>query len=87
VPLDPCRIRIALAPVEICPYNRHAGYVQRGGTVHLILGNRHIVRFGEAGVLQLNDAESAEDFFVHEFDASAPGAAIKWWPHQPRRSP
>jgi hypothetical protein len=62
-----------LAPVELGPYNRHAGYCYGGeGKAALILGNRHIVQFNR-GTLVLNQSPMAkdgvgrfEDFIVHE---------------------
>src|SRR3974390_721200 len=67
-PLDTLNIRVVLAPVELGPYNRHAGY-QYGpdGQGVFILGNRHVVRLynGTLTLVQggqwLND-----DFIVHE---------------------
>src|SRR5215510_6686759 len=45
VPLDVLNIRVVLAPVELGPYNRHAGYQYgRDGEGVFILGNRHVVR-------------------------------------------
>jgi len=44
-PLDVLNIRVVLAPVELGPYNRHAGYQYgRDGKGVFILGNRHVVR-------------------------------------------
>jgi hypothetical protein len=40
VPLDALNIRVVLAPVELGPYNRHAGY-HFAGQGAFILGNRH----------------------------------------------
>ena len=73
VPLDTLKIRVVLAPVEIGPYTRHAGYCYGGeGKAALILGNRHIVQFN-CGTLVLNQSRLAEngvgrfeDFIVHE---------------------
>jgi hypothetical protein len=51
VPLDVLNIRVVLAPVELGPYNRHAGYIYGGeGKGAFILGNRHLVHFSD-GVL------------------------------------
>src|SRR6516165_6547394 len=63
VPLDGLNIRIVLAPVELGPYNRHAGYHYGPDDGTFILGNRHVVRL-EGGVLKL--APGSEDFIVHE---------------------
>jgi hypothetical protein len=71
VPLETLNIRVVLAPVELGPYNRHAGYhYGREGKGTFILGNRHIVELG-AGALALkapadNVVGSFEDFIVHE---------------------
>lgn len=71
VPLEALNIRVVLAPVELGPYNRHAGYCYGGeGKGALILGNRHIVEFRE-GTLALRQATGRtlsryEDFIVHE---------------------
>lgn len=73
VPLDALNIRVVLAPVELGPYNRHAGYHYGGpndeGT--FILGNRHIVELKDGTlVLKQSAAHSLlsrfEDFIVHE---------------------
>src|SRR6476619_7041291 len=71
VPLDTLNIRVVLAPVELGPYNRHAGYCYGGeGKAASILGNRHIVTF-KNGTLALIDSEGHthshyEGFIVHE---------------------
>lgn len=73
VPLDTLNIRVVLAPVELGPYNRHAGYCHGGeGQAAFILGNRHIVKLSN-GTLVLNQSRVAEtgvgrfeDFIVHE---------------------
>jgi hypothetical protein len=53
IPLDALNIRVVLAPVEMGPYNRHAGYhYGPDGEGALILGNRHVVRL-EHGTLNL----------------------------------
>ena len=71
VPLDPLNIRIVLAPIELGPYNGHAGYqygeVENGA---FILGNRHIVEL-KSGTLQLKERSKLwlsgiTDFVVHE---------------------
>jgi hypothetical protein len=68
VPLDVLNIRVVLAPVELGPYNRHAGY-QYGhdGEGVFILGNRHIARLnhGTLTLVQPGDWLS-DDFLVHE---------------------
>jgi hypothetical protein len=51
-PLDALNIRVVLAPVELGPYNRHAGYHYGVDQGAFILGNRHIVRL-ENGTLVL----------------------------------
>lgn len=44
VPLEALNIRVVLAPVELGPYNRSAGYcAELAGA--FILGNRHVVGF------------------------------------------
>jgi hypothetical protein len=66
VPLDTLNIRVVLAPVELGPYNRHAGYTySRDGAY--ILGNRHIVNWAN-GTLTLVQPDQwlSEDFIVHE---------------------
>jgi hypothetical protein len=68
VPLDVLNIRVVLAPVELGPYNRHAGYQYRhDGEGVFILGNRHIVRLnhGTLTLVQPGDWLS-DDFIVHE---------------------
>jgi hypothetical protein len=42
-------IRVVLAPVELGPYNRHAGY-HFAGQGAFILGNRHIVRLKDGSL-------------------------------------
>ena len=64
-PLDALNVRIVLAPVELGPYNRHAGYhYGRGDRGTFILGNRHIVEL-QGGTVVLVQGP-AEDFIVHE---------------------
>src|SRR4051812_30569680 len=66
VPLDPLAVRVVLAPVELGPYNRHAGYHVGDGHTTFILGNRHQCRFCD-GELRINDEQRlVEDFVVHE---------------------
>jgi hypothetical protein len=67
-PLDPLRIRVVLAPVEIGPYNKHAGYTIHGGNevYHFILGNRHICDYARDGSFRLPDLGRAQDFIIHE---------------------
>lgn len=69
VPLDALNVRVVLAPVELGPYNRHAGYHheagQGGGT--FILGNRHIVTLKEGDLILAQRSEGfLTDFIVHE---------------------
>src|SRR5262245_54607833 len=65
--LDPLRIRIALAPDEIGPYNRHAGFTNSKAEIsNIILGNRHVCHLVSDGSVVLNDLQWAEDFLVHE---------------------
>ena len=55
VPLDALNIRVVLAPVELGPYNKHAGYhYGPEGSGAFILGNRHIVQFKD-GTLVLKE--------------------------------
>ena len=59
-----------LAPVELGPYNRHAGYVYGKDGSGFILGNRHIVKL-QGGSLVLKDRAqhlmaSVTEFIVHE---------------------
>jgi len=77
-PLDPLKIRIVLAPVEIGPYNKHLGYTngipkENAATAfRFILGNRYISDFDDHGVFMLHEKQQdtwkigAEDFLVHE---------------------
>jgi len=67
-PLDVLNIRVVLAPVELGPYNRHAGY-QYGhdGEGVFILGNRHIVRLNHVTLTLVQDGHwLSDDFIVHE---------------------
>jgi hypothetical protein len=74
-PLNALNIRVVLAPVELGPYNRHAGYHYGGGSDGdgtFILGNRHIVKLS-GGSLKLKGDDTADDylrgmesFIVHE---------------------
>jgi len=71
VPLEVLNIRVVLAPVELGPYNRHAGYCYGGeGKGALILGNRHVVTFKRGTLALIKPAESNlsgyENFIVHE---------------------
>jgi hypothetical protein len=65
-PLDTLNIRVVLAPIELGPYNRHAGYIHSADGA-FILGNRHIVRWA-GGTLTLVQSGHwlSEDFIVHE---------------------
>src|SRR5262245_25985049 len=68
VPLDVLNIRVVLAPIELGPYNRHAGYhYGPEGQGAFILGNRHIVRL-DKGTLTLVPGRQflSDDFIVHE---------------------
>jgi hypothetical protein len=70
VPLDVLNIRVVLAPVELGPYNRHAGYHYGKGQGAFILGNRHIVEL-QGGTLVLKARAQGfmagvTDFIVHE---------------------
>jgi hypothetical protein len=67
VPLDSLNIRVVLAPIELGPYNRHAGYIHSADGA-FILGNRHIVKWTGDGTLTLvqSDQWLSEDFIVHE---------------------
>jgi hypothetical protein len=68
VPLDALNIRVVLAPVELGPYNRDAGYhYSPDEQSTFILGNRHVVRLGN-GTLTLVQREQwlSDDFIVHE---------------------
>ena len=64
-PLDPLTIRVVLAPVEIGPYNGHAGYYHGEGDDAFILGNRHHCRLVN-GELVIINRQHFEDFVVHE---------------------
>jgi hypothetical protein len=81
-PLDGLNIRIVLAPVELGPYNRHAGYHYGDGDGTFILGNRHIVGL-EGGTLTLkhNAADrllrGIEDFIVHELTHARQGQLLR----------
>ena len=56
VPLDALNIRVVLAPVELGPYNRHAGYhYGPEGSGAFILGNRHIVQFKDGTLVLKRD--------------------------------
>ncbi len=70
VPLDALNIRVVLAPVELGPYNRHAGYHYGADAGTFILGNRHVVEL-KGGTLVLTQRAAQhlaryEDFIVHE---------------------
>jgi hypothetical protein len=73
IPLDSLNIRVVLAPVELGPYNRHAGYHYGGdeGQGAFILGNRHVVQL-RGGTLELTRRPDVgfEDFIVHELTHS-----------------
>jgi hypothetical protein len=68
VPLETLNIRVVLAPVEMGPYNKHAGYIYGGeGKAAFILGNRHIVSlYNGTLVLVPKGRWFSEDFIVHE---------------------
>src|SRR5215831_1109509 len=76
VPLDALNIRIVLAPVELGPYGRHAGYLYRPEEGLFILGNRNIVEFDGVSLILKESARRADrhigitsgnqDFIVHE---------------------
>jgi hypothetical protein len=65
----PLEYPVVLAPVELGPYNRHAGYYY-GPEQGFILGNRHVVDL-RGGTLTLKQHSQrffafCEDFIVHE---------------------
>src|SRR5262245_52419898 len=68
VPLDVLNIRVVLAPVELGPYNRHAGYhYDPDGQGVFILGNRHVVRLDKGTLTLVQDGQWLnDDFIVHE---------------------
>jgi hypothetical protein len=72
VPLDALNIRVVLAPIELGPYNRHAGYHYEAEHGTLILGNRKIVKLrkGTLVFVQSDEAtlflQAITDFIVHE---------------------
>src|SRR6516165_5191523 len=67
VPLDALNIRVVLAPVELGPYNRHAGYnYGPEGKGAFILGNRHVVRLNQGTLTLVQDQWLSDDFIVHE---------------------
>src|SRR4051795_6621310 len=70
VPLDTLNIRVVLAPIELGPYNRHAGYHHGNGEGSFILGNRHIAGLSNGTLALKQSADSTvggfEDFIVHE---------------------
>ena len=66
VPIDPLQVRVILAPVEIGPYNRHAGYCASvGAAAAFILGNRHHCAFHHGDVV-LAAPQRFTDFIIHE---------------------
>jgi hypothetical protein len=68
-PLDVLNIRVVLAPIELGPYNRHAGY-HFAGKGAFILGNRHIVQLKGGTLAPTRPADGLldplQDFIVHE---------------------
>jgi hypothetical protein len=70
VPLDALNIRVVLAPVELGPYNRHAGYHYGRDEGIFILGNRHIVGLRHGTLVLKQESQgflnAFEDFIVHE---------------------
>jgi hypothetical protein len=62
--LNPLGFRVVLAPVELGPYNKHAGYTYT--EAGFILGNRHICKSDGKGGLILLDEQATLDFIVHE---------------------
>src|SRR5262249_17393202 len=71
-PLEALNIRVVLAPVELGPYNKSAGYCYEPSEGVFILGNRHIVKL-DRGTLVLKPPRNGggplhwvEDFIVHE---------------------
>jgi hypothetical protein len=88
-PLDPLRIRVALAPVELGPYNRHYGYTyESSDAFHLILGNRHICKLAWDGSIALiGPTTNFEDFIVHELTHHRQGVLLErhGWKHNSNR--
>src|SRR4051794_39302694 len=76
VPLDPLAVRVVLAPVELGPYTRPAGYPVGDGHTTFILGNRHHCRFC-AGELVLRDEQRLQDFIVHELTHARQAALMR----------
>src|SRR6516165_9946556 len=67
VPLDVLNIRVVLAPIELGPYNRHAGYhYGPDGQGVFTLGNRHVVRLNRGTLVLVQDQWLSDDFIVHE---------------------
>jgi hypothetical protein len=67
VPLDVLNIRVVLAPIELGPYNRHAGYhYGPEGKGAFILGNRHVVHLNHGTLALVQDQWLSGDFIVHE---------------------
>jgi hypothetical protein len=67
VPLDVLNIRVVLAPIELGPYNRHAGYrYGPEGKGVFILVNRHVARLNHGTLTLVQDQWLSDDFIVHE---------------------
>ena len=75
-PLNPLSVRVVLAPVELGPYNRHAGYHAPLGAESFILGNRHQCRFCGDEIV-LNEPQGFEDFIVHELTHRRQAALLR----------
>jgi hypothetical protein len=83
-PIDPLNVRILLAPVELSPYNRHAGYVHNAPADQgsFILANRQLVTFRNgAFVLDESFYLSLEDFIVHELTHTRQAQLLRQHPN------
>jgi hypothetical protein len=68
--LHPLDFLVLFAPIELGPYNRHAGYTVTHRSTkapRYIVGNRHMCRFDDDGfIVPACDQQDLIDFLVHE---------------------
>lgn len=76
-PIEALRFRVIFAPIELGPYNRHAGYIYEAGG--LILLNRHVCKWQDDELVLTQEGISGgvEDLLVHELTHARQGQILR----------